>query len=386
MSAAVRPDRDCSERTPRRGAAARAGCAVLSGVLALATALPAVAAPNRHDRAEALFKQGRAAYMKGDFNSAYQKQRSAWQLEKSFDIAANLGQAELQLHLYRDAAEHFRYALDHFPPSGDAHKKQRLQKTFEKVRAKVGALDLHVDPEAAQVSVDGAAVPPPLPTPLFLEPGQHKLEVKLDGYTPQSKSVTAQAGSQDKLAITLHKQAAPAADPAPAPSATNSTPAPAAPPPTSDQGDHHVQTRTVAILAGAGLTAVALGVGVGFLVDAGSADSNASDLRTQAINEVGNNGCAANPDASVCVALRNANDHASRSRAISTAGFIGAGVFGVATLGAVLFWPKHTHEAPAHQAHGVQVTPVVLGATGLGVDYPTAGLFSAAGLGVKGHF
>ncbi len=358
---------------------------MLASVVALSFALPASAAPSQHERAEALFKQGRAAYMKGDFKTAYQRQHDAWRLEKSFDIAANLGQAELQLKLYRDAAEHFRYALDHFPPSGDKQKKQRLQQSFDKVRAKVGALTLHVQPDGARVSVDGTALAPPLPSPLFLDAGQHELAVDAEGYTPQNKSVAAKAGGSDQLDVTLEKAAAPA--PAtPAPPATSSAAPPASSPPTSDTGDHHVEPRTVAIITGAGLTAVALGVGIGFLVDAGSADSNASDLRSQAVKEVGTNGCAANPDASVCVALHDANDHASRSRTVSTVGFVGAGVFAVATVGAVLFWPRHAHHAEARGTHGVRMMPVVLGASGLGVDYPNTGLFSAGGIGVKGHF
>lgn len=379
MSAAFHSDRSFP-RSPRHV------CAVLASVFALGSALPAYAAPNAHDRAQTLFKEGRQAYMKGDFKTAYQDQHRAWLLMKTFDIAANLGQAELQLKLYRDAAQHFRYALDHFPASGSDHKKQQLEAAFDKARGKVGALALHVQPDGATVSVDGATLDAPLPSPLFLEPGQHSLKVEADGYTPQTRSVTAKAGGSAELEVALDKSAAPAASSSAPPAASSA--APPSPPPAHDTGAHHgVEPRTVAIIAGAGLTAVALGVGIGFLVDAGSSDSNASELRAQSVKEVGTNGCAANPDASVCVALRDANDHTKRSRTISTAGFVGAGVFAVATVGAVLLWPRHKDHAEARKNHGVEVLPVVLGASGLGLDYrPKAGLFSAGGVGVKGHF
>ncbi len=371
----------------RRTSLARRACAVLTCAALGSATFPALAAPSQQDRAQELFKQGRAAYMKGDFKTAYQDQHNAWALMKTFDIAANLGQAELQLRLYRDAAEHFRYALDHFPPSGDAHKKQRLQANFDQARAKVGALVVKVQPDGAQVSVDGAAVPAPLPTPLFLEPGPHEIKVDAGGYTPQTKSVTAKAGGDDTLDVALEKAEPPVPAASTAPPVASSAAPPSAPPPTADTGSQHgMDPRTVAIIAGAGLTAVALGVGIGFLVDAGSADSNASDLKKKAVQQVGENGCAANPDASVCASLRDANDHASRSHTISTVGFVGAGVLGVATLGAVLFWPKHHDQTQGRKSHGVDVSPVVLGATGLGADYPKAGLFSAAGIGVKGHF
>ena len=323
-------------------------CALVTCGALLSASLPALAAPSQADRAETLFKEGRAAYMKGDFKTAYQRQHDAWQLKQSFDIAANLGQAELQLRLYRDAAEHFRYALDHFPPSQPADKKARLQATFDKARVKVAAVKLHVIPDGAAVNVDGAAVGhAPLSAPIFLDAGEHQIQVALDGFTTQTKTVTAKAGGNDKLEVALEKEAA---APAPAaattaPPTASSAPPPASPPP-ADTHHHGIEPRTVAIIAGAGLTAVALGVGIGFAVDAGSADSNASDLRAQSVNNVGPNGCATNPSASVCVSLRDANDHASRSRTISTVGFIGAGVFGVATLGAVLLWPKRPGRCP----------------------------------------
>ena len=325
--------------------------------------------------------------MKGDFKTAYQDQHDAWHLMKTFDIAANLGQAELQRHLYRDAAQHLHYALEHFPPSGDAKKKQRLKQSFDQARAKVGALALHVEPEGATLSVDGAAVEAPLPSPLFLEPGSHTLEVKLEGYTAQTKAVTAKAGSDDKLDITLEEQGSQVAPPvaSAAPPASSAAPPPSTPPPpNTDQ--HGAEPRTLAIITGAALTAVALGVGIGFAVDAGSAGTDASDLRKKAVQQVGANGCAANPDASVCVSLRDANDHESRSRTISTVGFISAGVFGVATLGAVLLWHPHHDDASEARSTGAKVSPTVLGAAALGADYPGAGLFSAAGIGLEGRF
>ena len=214
----------------------RRACAIVTCGALLSASLPALAAPSQADRAQALFKEGRAAYMKGDFKTAYQRQHDAWQLKQSFDIAANLGQAELQLHLYRDAAEHFRYALNHFPPSQPAEKKAQLQATFDKARAKVAAVELHVIPDGAAVSVDGAAVGhAPLSAPIFLDAGEHQIQVALDGFATQTKTVTAKPGGKDKLDIALEKQtaAAPAATTTAAPPATSSAPTPETlPPPT----------------------------------------------------------------------------------------------------------------------------------------------------------
>ena len=95
-----------------------------------------------------------------------------------------------------------------------------------------------------------------------------EIQVALDGFATQTKTVTAKPGGKDKLDIALEKQtaAAPAATTTAAPPATSSAPAPETPPP-ADTHPHGIQPRTIAIIAGAGLTAVALGVGIGLATE-----------------------------------------------------------------------------------------------------------------------
>lgn len=334
------------------------GCAVLL----LATA--SLAAPG--DRADQLFREGRQAYIRGDFKTAASDQAAAWKLRKSFDIAANLGQAELKLKQYRDAAEHLRYALDHFPASLNARAKDRLTRTFDAARAQVAELTLQVTPSGAQISVDkqpaGAA---PLSEPVYLEPGMHEVRAELQGYTAEQRAFAVRAG--ESQAVTLALKPAPAAAPskaAPAPPpAAAPKPAPDTPPPAAGEG-HGIAPRTIALITGAGLTAVSLGVGIGFAVDSSSASSDASSLRAQAISEVGKNGCATDPSAPVCASLRDANDHAGRSRTIATLGFVGAGVFAAATVATFFLWhPRAKHEAAAPPAF--ELYPAIGATSGL---------------------
>jgi tetratricopeptide (TPR) repeat protein len=66
------------------------------------------------ERATELFSQGNEAFRAGRIADARNRYLLAWRLMPSFDIACNLGRAEAELELWRQAASHLRYCLDHF--------------------------------------------------------------------------------------------------------------------------------------------------------------------------------------------------------------------------------------------------------------------------------
>src|SRR5688572_17441641 len=89
--------------------------AVALAIFAIGRPCAAEDASTNATKAEELSRKGRELFVAQDYAGAYEAQLAAWQLKKSFDIAANLGQVELKLAKHRDAAEHLAYALDHFP-------------------------------------------------------------------------------------------------------------------------------------------------------------------------------------------------------------------------------------------------------------------------------
>src|SRR4051812_30525864 len=70
---------------------------------------PPARAPDAGQSADQLFQKGRALYQSGKIQPARDALAAAWALKKSYDIAANLATAELELGMARDAAEHFAY-------------------------------------------------------------------------------------------------------------------------------------------------------------------------------------------------------------------------------------------------------------------------------------
>jgi hypothetical protein len=88
---------------------------------------------------------------------AYTSFLQAWRLKQHYQIAANLGRAELKLRKYRDAAEHLTYFLREASAVGPDERKA-AQAMLDEARAKVGALTIIVDRPGAVVLVDGVAI------------------------------------------------------------------------------------------------------------------------------------------------------------------------------------------------------------------------------------
>ncbi len=66
----------------------------------------------------------------------------------------------------------------------------------------VGSVEIHSNPDSADVYVDGAFVGD-APAALKLSPGQHTIRVTLNGYKEWSRELTVQAGSDVRLAANL---------------------------------------------------------------------------------------------------------------------------------------------------------------------------------------
>ena len=87
-------------------------CALQLALPTTATAQTTQASADETARARELFRQGAAAMKDGKFQDARKALLQVWTLRHSYDVAAVLGQAELELKAYRDAAEHLDAIAD----------------------------------------------------------------------------------------------------------------------------------------------------------------------------------------------------------------------------------------------------------------------------------
>ncbi len=305
-------------------------------------------------QARDLYNAGRAAYRQHDYEKAQVRFFEAFALKKHWQIAGNLGDAEMRLQIYADAAAHWGFAvrtgqIDPVTRGAAARDLDRIRKGLEEAKKQVVTLEINVEPSGSQVLVDAKPVgTSPLEDPIFLSPGPHRVEARGAGVVPASYDLDGLQGSSYTIRLQL--------DPAPQVVATPPSPAKstlAAAPPA--QPDDYVPpqrrgsngARTAVLITEGTLTVTAAILAGIFTANAASASDRMQSAGQQALAQTGPNGCATAPVAPGCVALRQATDDHNSAKSAATIAWTSAGALGLVTLGTFLFWPN-ARPADAH--------------------------------------
>lgn len=333
------------------------GFAITAGVIGFFLSLGGTARADDDERAEELFRAGNAAFAEDDLHAAYDAYRAAWSLRQSFDIACNLGRTEAELMLSRDAATHLDYCVRTFSASSRSEfrgAQERFRTLFNSVRTKIGAFSITTYPEGAQVEVDGVSWgTSPLAAPVFVDPGAHRVLVRLAGYPPVERLLTVEAGGTMALRVDLTAEEGPArpAPPAPAPPVAP-TPPPQPAPPSPVDSERAFGARGVVVLTGAALTAVGVGVGVGFSLAAEAARRDVDALAGD---------CDGDARTAACRRLDAALREEDQRRDVATLSFVLAAATSAATLSAFLLLPDAKPKASAPFAASAFVSADALG-------------------------
>ena len=312
-------------------------------------------------KADEFFRQGKELYKSGKLKEAHDAYRSAWALKRSYDIASNLGNTEIQLGLKRDAAEHYAFCIRNFPSSGGKTQLDHAKERFEQARKDVGALLLKVGADGAELFVDGKSVGrSPLAEEVFVEPGERSIEAKLAGHEPAKMSVRVSTGSTQTIPITLTVAALPLpmASAVPlasvSPSASASAPPPPVPTSSAVVSDPLPSdgASTPVLVTGGVVSGLAVVTGVVFTVIANGKGDDAATMRGK-LAKVQPNACGSTPASPDCPTLHGLwSEQASFSNAAAWS-FIGAGVLGVATVGFALLGPKRSSKTEIHAVPAV---------------------------------
>ena len=190
--------------------------------LGLACALPGAAHAQTsaadNQRATELFKSGKQAFGRGDMAEAEKLFGEAWAIRRSSDIAANLGQAELEQKKFRSAAEHFAWALANLLPSATEAQRKAVETGLVKARSEIGVLRLGVKPDGAAVLVGeqdlGTA---PVARSVYVDPGEAIVSVKRDGYVSIEKRLMVGKGTEQAVDIEISPAGEAALQPASGP-------------------------------------------------------------------------------------------------------------------------------------------------------------------------
>ncbi len=295
--------------------------------------LPVRIGEAERDQARHLYDEAIQYGKRGEYRKAKASLSAAWALLKSWEIAVNLGSAEMRLGQYRDAAEHLTWGIrDGAAKEGENYSPLVKAKTLlTEAAGHVGQLKLLADEPGASIFVDGDVVgKSPLVDPLYLDPGIHVITARPANPERASLKLEVRIQAGDSLERYLrfspthaaNDKASEIADPAPAP-----TPAP------RDGG--LFEARTVVPMTLGALTAISGGLALAFTVKASAANGAATDWAER----TGGNCDTPN---SACNGLADARERRNDANRIANVAWVGAGMFGVATLATVLFWPKAT--------------------------------------------
>lgn len=287
--------------------AAAAFCA--ASILTTALLLPGLARAGDDptvEMARARFKEGVQFFDQKQYEKARLAFLQAYALKPHPAVLLNLAQSELRAGRPGDAATHFS---EYLKKSIDVTAAQKQEATTGLAAAKAKAGEVTVSADAgAQISVDGEVRgTAPLPSPLYLSPGSHTIDIK-SGDKKASRSVTAVAGQSTSVEFGSSSAAPPppAAEPpgpaappkteAPPPKAAETEPAEAAtepqaaessstePPPeapTSSNSFPEWFGRTPLAWVGAGVAVVGLGGGLTLALLSGKDHSNANSVGKQ---------------------------------------------------------------------------------------------------------
>ena len=302
-------------------------------------AAPAASA-GADEQAARQLRAGNKAFKEGDFAGAERAYREAFALKRGYDIAGNLGAAELSLGKLRECAQHLAFTLRLFPITGEPALREQMARAFGQCRRGVGAVRVEVTgaggPIGATVLVDGlAAGEAPLLDEVFVEPGAHVIEARLDGYAGASQRVSVDRGSAAAVTLAL-------------------TPLPA-PPATIVQV---VAARRRSLAPGLALAiagAVGLGGGAAFI-------SLSASKRTDAAGQAGSiltghGSCvpgAGNYDAARCPGLQSTLRADDAFHDVAVGAFVAGGA-ALAGAAAYFLWPQRRPSS----GPDLRVTPVV---------------------------
>jgi hypothetical protein len=287
------------------------------------------------------FDLGTMHYKAGRFRDAEAEFQQAWEQKHTFDIAANLGDCEVEIGQYRDAAEHLAYALKELPITVKEGVRQRLQTRFGLARAEVAAVRVKVTPPQATVIVNGHEFSP-APDEVFLEPGPATVEARIPGYESARAATGAIAkGASQDVVITLK-------------------------PLPTQQVEVEPKKSLPLILTGAGLTAAGLVAGLAFTLvgSAKGSDADATLKRIVADHAGDPSPCSAVPPDARCGQLKSLNGDADTMSNAGTVAFIATGVVAAATLTYILIPTKSREPAAGRSSVGptradLRVAPVI---------------------------
>lgn len=174
----------------------------------------AAQADTKLDEAKQHLAAATQLYDENNFRGALVELQRAYELAPSYKILFNIGQVEMELADYAGALRAYSRYLAEGGPDVPADRGKQVRADIERLRGRIGRIAVQTA-AGAEVLIDDVAIGfAPLPEPVPVNAGRHKVTVHVTGKEPVSR-VYDVAGRQDvSAALGDDKVAAPTPTPA----------------------------------------------------------------------------------------------------------------------------------------------------------------------------
>jgi hypothetical protein len=163
------------------------------------------------DEAKRHFTQGVALYNDGNFNAALAEFDAANKAHKSPGFLYNIGLTQKALFRYSESIDSLTRYLDEAQREPgkplSSERVNEVKQLINEMKALLADVALGVDPDGAQVIVDGRVFGNSPLSGMRLAAGHHVLELSADGYKPARREIDLTAGAP--LALTIKLEAIP---------------------------------------------------------------------------------------------------------------------------------------------------------------------------------
>ena len=146
--------------------------------------------------------QGVEAYQAGDFARAVEAFEWAQQVGAPPSNLYNLARCYEQLGRLADALRTYESYLE--SAEIPAERRLRAQELRDQLASRPGRVELRSIPDGASVTVSGSETPAGIaPTTLTLPPGEHSLNLTLEGHQPTLERVVVEPGGEQVVTVLM---------------------------------------------------------------------------------------------------------------------------------------------------------------------------------------
>jgi tetratricopeptide (TPR) repeat protein len=153
-------------------------------------------------RGDQLARRGKTTDAQSQYERALVSYQKAFELTNNPQVYFAIAAAEEKLGKQVDALLHYRKVVLHV--SGNLQLVEAATQRLAALSQDVGLLIARVDPEGAQLELDGAVIgTAPLAEPAVLQPGEYTLRISADGHQPLEVRLRIDAGSESERTFKL---------------------------------------------------------------------------------------------------------------------------------------------------------------------------------------